>query len=150
MHRVKNAPSRWLAGGAMRGLQLTRVRGVPFAGEALATWELRPAQFQSKCRRRYQEGCCRAQGQDPRPWQHPRRRQVDVFGDQSSRFSDSVLHPPQHCRCRPRSYRWLAGVQCEILRITRVRGVPRAIPSLRHSTLLGRPPIRSTVSRRVA
>ena len=35
MHRVKNAPSRWLAGGAMRGLQLTRVRGVPFAGEAL-------------------------------------------------------------------------------------------------------------------
>ena len=87
------------------------VRGVPLAGEALATWGLRPAQFQSKCRRRYQEGCCRAQGQDPRPWQHPRRRQIDVFGDQSSRFSDSVLHPPQHCRCRPRSYCWQA-VQC--------------------------------------
>ena len=85
-----------------------RVRGVPLAGEALATWGLRPAQFQSKCRRRYQVGCCRAQGQDPRPWQHPRRRQIDVFGDQSSRFSDSVLHPPQHCRCRPRSYQ-LAG-----------------------------------------
>ena len=27
---------RWLAGGSMRGLRLTRVRGVPLAGEALS------------------------------------------------------------------------------------------------------------------
>jgi len=108
------------------------VRGVPLAGEALATWGLRPAQFQSKCRRRYQEGCCRAQGQDPRPRQHSRRRQIDVFGDQSSRFSDSVLHPPQHCRCRPRSYRWRAGASMRELtahagarRPTRERDVGR-------------------------
>jgi hypothetical protein len=87
--------------------------------EALATW---PVQFQSKHRKKYQEECCRAQGQGPRPSQRPRRRQTDLFGARSGiivqragRLSYAVLIHTEGVEAHPTAGG--QGVQCALPRV---------------------------------